>query len=110
MVSSGRFNGQTPATPVRLSGGLPLDLPWAFHRLYERFSVQPLGVPGAERMELLPTIIPITNMDALLKEVKTSGVTKNLTASAGTYTNYFTVPEGKRWHIWGWYFDGTTGY
>ena len=69
----------------------------AFRRLLNRFSVEPSKVPPTP--ELIPAVFPITNVDDLLKLPKVERVFADISAASG-YTDYFTVPDNKRWTVY----------
>lgn len=67
-------------------------------RLIERFSLEPI-LPIVEKT-IGDSIVPVTSIDTLLQDAQTlTGVAVDLTATAGTYTVFHTVPDGKRWNI-----------
>jgi len=82
----------------------------AWTRLYERFDLEPSPVEdeGLQPI-LLSTIQPITDSDELLKVLLVDSTNKNLEASAGTFTAYFTVPTDKRWEVQNITREATTG-
>jgi len=47
----------------------------------------------------IPVVLPTTNIDILLRVAKVAHSIQNLTAAAGTYKVYHTVPTGKRWEV-----------
>lgn len=71
----------------------------AFIRLYTRYLLEPQPAPADSPVGVSKVITPVTQADDLLKQPKVNFNTKDLTASAGTYTSFFTVPAGKRWVI-----------
>lgn len=44
-------------------------------------------------------ILPVTQVDELLKSYNIESVPKDLSAAAGTYVAFHTVPDGKRWVV-----------
>lgn len=52
-----------------------------------------------ESMRLAPVVYPVTNVDPLMVIPYIDTATKDLSAGAGTFVAYFTVPQGKRWHV-----------
>jgi len=67
-------------------------------RLIKRFNLQ-----TAKRIhEAIPMqglVVPVTQIDELLKDFAIVSTNEDLTAAAGTYVPYFTCPEGKRWKL-----------
>ena len=71
-----------------------------WQRLYTRFGIEPFPADG-EGPSVSTTVMPITDADALLRTTIFADSPGNLTAAAGTYRPYFTVPEGKVWILKG---------
>ena len=71
-----------------------------WQRLYTRFGIEPFPADG-EGPSVSTTVMPITDADALLRTTIFADSTGNLSAAAGTYLVYFTVPEGKVWILKG---------
>lgn len=88
-----------------------MDILWInvayISRLIKRFTLQTVRkIP--EAIPMLRLVIPVTSVDHLLVESKAVSVTKDLSAAAGTYVAFFTVPDGKRWTFISWNRVGTT--
>jgi hypothetical protein len=66
-----------------------------FKRLVKRFILQTTPRNPLEDIPVIQSIQPITQIDDLLKDVKTAFDGFNLQTGDGT----FTVPAGKRWHV-----------
>ena len=64
-------------------------------RITDRLKLYP-GI-GSAILAMTPTVQPVSDINELLTDSKISQATKDLTATAGTYVEYFLVPAGKRW-------------
>ncbi len=74
-------------------------------RLQRKFLLSELD---PEVFNLSETIIPVTDIDVLLRRLKTPAAEyANLQTTA--YVPFFTVPAGKRWQIIGYSKEGTVG-
>jgi len=78
-------------------------------RLTTRFLLEPTQPPAGGRPELTTTVVPVTSVDELL-QVPTipAQVANDISAGAGTFTAYFTVPADKRWRLVSYFRDATT--
>ena len=68
-------------------------------RLIRRFSLN-VGQKIPEALKMARFVQPVTSVDEILQTLKIesqSGV--DLSAAAGTYTVFLTVPQGKRWIV-----------
>lgn len=79
-----------------------------FERLYTRFSIEP-GQVSDVPPTLSTELIPVTNVDELLRTPEAATATVDIQASAGAYVPYFTVPEGQSWIVKNLMRFGTTG-
>ena len=78
-------------------------------RLISRYNLQGYPIEPAQTMVLQRQIVPITNVDELLKKAKNAIGDYSLVAAAGTYIVYHTVPGGKRWTVKRCYRDASIG-
>jgi len=78
-----------------------------WRRLYTRFSLEP--EPASVSPDVLKTIIPVTDVDELLKNTLTGSTDGDLTGSAGSYVPVHTVPDGKRWTLRNVHREASTG-
>lgn len=87
---------------------LRAELDFAFGRLQRRLHVVG-GAPSVGKLSgLSPIIVCTVDMGELLKDPTARTATGvDLTAAAGTYTAFLTVPAGERWHL-AWVFGGPT--
>ena len=77
-----------------------------FRRLRTRFDI---AETGEQESTIIPQMIqPITNVDNLLATVKAERGTEDISATAGGYVAYFTVPTGKKWVVSQFYRQTTT--
>ena len=89
---------------------IPSDLFATFARLGSRLRYRGSPTPDVDTPQVSNTVIPITNFDVLLlTPTIPAQVTLDISAGAGTYTPYFTVPSRKRWTLKAAFRDGTTG-
>lgn len=79
-----------------------------WRRLYNRFLIEPFPAGEGDTPGVATTIFPVTDADKLLSVQVSATATNNLTAGAGTYVPYFTVPTGKRWRVKNFMRFGTT--
>jgi len=68
-------------------------------RLINRFDLQEYPIDPNEAFLLQEVVMPVTQIDELLKQTYTTDVAKDLSAVAGTFVAYNTVPGGKRWKL-----------
>lgn len=82
--------------------------PTIITRLINRFNLILTSPVGA--LEFSPTIVPVTNVDLLKREIKTGGGALDCSGVAGGYVtgSDFTVPAGKRWYLQWAYRGGST--
>lgn len=85
------------------------NLAAVYKRLVERFDLSEELLDLKYPVVLPLTIQPVTNFDELVKEQKLAQENKDISAAAGTYVPFHTVPEGKRWYLIRFERDSTTG-
>jgi len=79
--------------------GIPSKQFDVWRRLYARYILEPFPVQNGGMPDVFKTITPVTQADDLLRVPRTLSSAEDISASAGTYTVYQTVPAGKRWRI-----------
>ena len=70
------------------------DLFRAFGRLGQRLRLKDAPVASGVSSD----VIPITDFDELLRQIKVWAATQDISAGSGS-TVFFTVPSGKRWRV-----------
>jgi len=87
--------------------GIPSKEYEVYRRLYARYLLEPFPVEGSQAW-VSPVIVPVTNADELLASSQIVAQAEDISASAGVYVPYFTVPAGRRWLLTGLHKPATT--
>ena len=77
-----------------------------WRRLYTRFLLEPR--PATVGVDVGKTIIPVTVVDLLLVRLAPQSAAQDISASAGAYVAFHTVPSGTRWVVKAYVRDTTT--
>ncbi len=77
-------------------------------RLWRRFKLS-MNLSQPDQYKFQDVIIPVTQLDELMRASKIGGGVKDISAAGGVLVTYFTVPKGKRWRLVGAYRVTTTG-
>lgn len=91
--------------------GLRIELEEIWRRLQTRFKARTKTDTDPEDPDhpiLIETLQPITNIDELLMEHKVA-VVSGVAGTASGWVTFFTVPDGKRWHVKAVHAQRTTG-
>ena len=78
-----------------------------WQRLYSRFRIEPLPAGEVDAPGVGMVVSPVTDADALLRVPGLKAFT--LTAAPVGLNTLFTVPEGKRWHLFSVHAAQTSG-
>lgn len=76
-------------------------------RLVKRFSLSAL-TSQVNPLLMSRVVSPVTSFDELLRDTEYAQVNKDISAGAGSFVAYHTVPKGKRWIIHRVFKDTTT--
>jgi len=67
-------------------------------RLYDRLLLEPTSDVRVTPM-VSEVVVPVLNADAILETPKATGAGGDLSASAGAFVPFFTVPANEEWHL-----------
>jgi len=73
-------------------------------RLYDRLLLEPTGDVQVTPM-VSEVVVPVLNADAILETPTAYTASGDLSASAGTFVAFFTVPANEEWHLIEFYTD-----
>lgn len=92
-----------------MGGALPSKAFDIWRRLYNRFDIE-VGVAVGSAPEVATSIIPVTQVDELLKQARAViSEAMDLTGSGSLTVAGFTVPAGERWKLYRIFRSATTG-
>lgn len=69
-------------------------------RLTQRFALEAQPNMGPPVPSVATMIVPVTDADQLVKDPLARASSENLTAGAGSYVPYQTVPVNERWYVY----------
>jgi len=81
-----------------MAGEIPAKKFDVWRRLYTRFLLEPKPLQESNAAVQV-SIQPVTQADELLRTPTIAKNSEDISASAGTYVAFHTVPAGKRWKV-----------